>query len=99
MCSRHCRDGEIDDRTTGSLPAKQPSITTASPRKLIQMEKATMQRTPIALAALAFCALSLSPAHADEAALKAEVDALRTEVAALKDAVHQMQAERVAATA
>jgi hypothetical protein len=67
--------------------------------KTEKMEKAAMQRTPIALAALAFWALSLSPAHADEAALKAEVDALRAEVAALKDAVHQMQAEHVAAAA
>ncbi len=52
-----------------------------------------MQRTPIALAALAFCALAWSPAHADEKALKGEVEALRAEVAALKDAVHQMQSE------
>jgi hypothetical protein len=57
-----------------------------------------MQRTQIALAALAFCALSLPPAHADEAALKAEVAALRAEVAALKDAVHQIQAEHAPET-
>ena len=56
-----------------------------------------MQRTPIALAVLAFCALSFSPAQADEAALKAEVDALRAEVVALKDAVNQMQSEHTAA--
>ena len=40
-----------------------------------------------------------SSAHADEAALKAEVDALRIEVAELRGVVRQMQAERVQAPA
>jgi len=55
-----------------------------------------MKHHPITLAVLAFVALGGAPARADEAALKAEVEALRAEVAALKDAVQQMRAERVA---
>ncbi len=40
--------------------------------------------------------LALAPvAHADDAALKAEVDALRSEVAELRSVLRQMQAERV----
>jgi len=50
-----------------------------------------MQHTPMALAILAFCTVTV-PAHADDAALKAEVEALRAEVAALKDEVRQMHA-------
>ena len=53
-----------------------------------------MQRKPLALAALVFCAGFASSAYADEAALKAEVDALRAEVAELKGVVQQMQARQ-----
>ncbi len=58
-----------------------------------------MQRTPLALATLFFCALAAPAAHADDAALKAEVDALRAEVAELKGVVQQMQAQRQAPAA
>ncbi len=44
----------------------------------------------IALAALALSVMLPPTAHADEVSLQAEVDALRTEVAALKDEVRQM---------
>jgi hypothetical protein len=43
---------------------------------------------------VALALLAAAPVHADEAALKAEVEQLRAEVAALKDAVHAMQAQR-----
>ncbi|HZP68192.1 MAG TPA: porin [Rudaea sp.] len=49
-------------------------------------------RIRLACAVFAFCAASA--AHADEAALQAEVETLRAEVAALKEAVRQMQADR-----
>lgn len=51
-----------------------------------------MKHTLLAVA-IAACGMSLAlPAHADEAALKAELDALRAEVAALKAEVQQMHA-------
>jgi len=52
-----------------------------------------MRHSHIARAALALAlGVALSPAaHADEAALKSEIDALRAEVAALQAAVRQMQ--------
>jgi hypothetical protein len=57
----------------------------------------TLRHTRIALAALGFCAAFSAPAFADDASLKAEVDALKAEVAALKDEVRQMHNERAAA--
>jgi len=51
-----------------------------------------MQRKPLALAALVLSAAFAGSAHADEAALKAELDALRAEVAELKGVVQQMRA-------
>ena len=50
-------------------------------------------------AAATFAVLSATPAFADDAALKAEVEQLRAEVAALKDVVHAMQAQRAPAPA
>jgi hypothetical protein len=58
-----------------------------------------MQRTAMALAAVVFCATVSSRAHAEDAQLKAEVDALRAEVAALKAEVEQMHAQRAVAPA
>src|SRR5215831_15930007 len=55
------------------------------------MEKTTMRHLA---AALTLAALVAPAAHADEAALQAEIEALRAEVAALKDAVQQMRSER-----
>ncbi len=56
-----------------------------------------MQRNPLALAALLFCSALAPVAHADEAALKAEVDTLRAEVAELRSVVHQLQTARAPA--
>jgi hypothetical protein len=58
------------------------------------MEKYTMQHNHFGRGALALAlGIALSPAaHADEAALKSEIDALRAEVATLQAAVKQMQA-------
>jgi len=53
-----------------------------------------LRRAPIALVTIAFCAALSMPAHADEASLKAEVEALRAEVAALKAEVRQIHDER-----
>lgn len=50
-----------------------------------------MKRSALAAAILAATLLPMVPAHADEAALKSEVDALRAEVAALKAEVEQMR--------
>jgi hypothetical protein len=58
-----------------------------------------MQRKPIALAIFAACLATTSMAHADDASLKAEVEALRAELAALKSEVDQMHAERRAVAA
>jgi hypothetical protein len=57
------------------------------------------RRTTLAIATLAFCAMMTPLAHADDAALKAELDALRAEVATLKDEVKQMRAERTSSVA
>jgi hypothetical protein len=56
-----------------------------------------MQRTTLALATLLFCGAMTPLARADDAALKAEVEALRAEVADLKNIVHTMQAGYAAA--
>jgi len=56
-----------------------------------------MRSPSLVIAALALGASVAGVAHADEAALKSEVDALRAEVAALQEAVRQMQAQRNAA--
>lgn len=56
-----------------------------------------MQRLRIFAAVL--IALLAQQAHADEAALQAEIEALRAEVAALKAAVHQIEGERSTASA
>ncbi|MBS0582015.1 MAG: hypothetical protein JSS42_02820 [Proteobacteria bacterium] len=53
-----------------------------------------MQRKPLALAILLSCAGLAPAAHADDAKLKAEVEALRAEVAELRGIVQQMQAQR-----
>ena len=58
-----------------------------------------MQRKPLALAILLLCAGIAPTAHADDAKLKAEVEALRAEVAELKGLVHDMQAQRTQASA
>ena len=55
-----------------------------------------MQHFRLSFLALALGAARAPAAHADEAALQAEIDALRTEVAALKDAVQEMRAQRFA---
>jgi hypothetical protein len=53
-----------------------------------------MRHSRLAIAAMALGAAIAPAAHADEAALAAEVEALRAEVASLKAAVQQMQGER-----
>ncbi|MEP7042646.1 MAG: hypothetical protein ABI843_06260 [Dokdonella sp.] len=53
-----------------------------------------MRHKPIALAVFAACCATTSMAHADDAQLKSEVEALRAELAALKSEVAQMHAER-----
>ena len=58
-----------------------------------------MHRCPIVLTIAACCALASPPIHADEASLKAELDALRAEVAALKSEVEQMHAQQAAPAA
>lgn len=58
-----------------------------------------MQRKPLALAVLLSCAGLAPAAHADEAKLKAEVEALRAEVAELRGVVREMQAQRAPAPA
>jgi phosphate-selective porin len=65
------------------------------------MEIATMKHRILALAVAACCASVIPSAHADDAALKSEVEALRAEVAALKAEVEQMRgvsAQAVAST-
>jgi hypothetical protein len=63
------------------------------------VEKQIMRKPGLAEAALVLGALMAPAAHADDAALEAQVEALRAEVAALKDAVQQMRAERTMAAA
>jgi len=58
-----------------------------------------MRHRPLALATLTCIALGANAAHADDAALKAEVEQLRAQVAALTDAVHQLQQARGPAVA
>jgi hypothetical protein len=58
------------------------------------MEKTTMRHFVLPVAALTLVALLVPAAHADEAALQAEIEALRAEVSALKDAVREMRNER-----
>jgi hypothetical protein len=58
-----------------------------------------MQRKQLALAILMSCAGLAPTAYADEAKLKAEVEALRAEVAELRGLVHEMQAQRTHAPA
>ena len=53
-----------------------------------------MPQHRLAIATFAFCAALSPAAYADDASLKAEVEALRAEVAALKDEVRQMHGER-----
>jgi hypothetical protein len=58
-----------------------------------------MQRKPLALAILLSCAGLAPAAHADDAKLKAEVEALRAEVAELRGIVRGMQAQQAQAPA
>src|SRR5579883_869657 len=53
-----------------------------------------MQRKPLALAILVFCAGLAPSAHADDAKLQAEVEALRAEVAELRGIVHDLQSQQ-----
>ncbi len=59
------------------------------------MSRPILRRAPLALVVFAFVS---SAAHADDAELKAEVEALRAEVAALKAEVHGMRAAAAPAT-
>ncbi len=58
-----------------------------------------MQRKPLALAILLSCAGLAPYAHADDAKLKAEVEALRAEVAELRGVVHDLQTQHAQAAA
>jgi hypothetical protein len=53
--------------------------------------RVSMQRTPLALAALVFGAAFTVSAHADEAALKAELDALKKENAGMRARLEQIE--------
>ena len=56
-----------------------------------------MSRISLPLAALAVGLIAALPAHADEAALRKELEALRAEVGALRTQVNEMRAEKAAA--